>query len=117
MALNLCFGEFNFGGYVRVLPQYMILAMSNFGESSPIRQNFLPPKLPAIRYYTRNMKREEMHASLSHSLLVTCHKSLSHSSGVILYAMVCGRLPFGDDTKVKTLLKTDLIFTRPISTG
>ena len=26
MALNLCFGEFNFGGYVRVLPQYMILA-------------------------------------------------------------------------------------------
>ena len=38
-------------------------------------------------------------------------------SGVILYAMVCGRLPFGDDTKVKTLLKTDIVYTRPISTG
>lgn len=31
--------------------------------------------------------------------------------------MVCGRLPFGDDTKVKTLLKTDLVYTKPISAG
>lgn len=37
--------------------------------------------------------------------------------GVILYAMVCGRLPFGDDAKVKSTSQRQLIFHRPLTVG
>eukprot|EP00731_Ephydatia_muelleri_P007808 Em0004g146a len=37
------------------------------------------------------------------------------SIGVILYAMVCGRLPFGDDTKVKSSSQRQLTFHRPLT--
>ena len=39
--------------------------------------------------------------------------------GVILYAMVCGRLPFGDDAQVKKMQAQhrQLTFSRNISTG
>lgn len=40
------------------------------------------------------------------------------SLGVILYAMVCGRLPFGDDSQVKKTRDRILTtFSRNISTG
>jgi len=43
---------------------------------------------------------------------------LSYSPrGVILYAMVCGRLPFGDDSQVKKLQSRQLTFTRAVSFG
>lgn len=35
--------------------------------------------------------------------------------GVVLYAMVCGRLPFGDDSKVKSSSQRHLVFTRPLT--
>ena len=37
--------------------------------------------------------------------------------GVILYAMVCGRLPFGDDSQVKKLQSRQLSFSRHVSYG
>ena len=37
--------------------------------------------------------------------------------GVILYAMVCGRLPFGDDSQIAKMTDRELHFTRPISHG
>lgn len=37
--------------------------------------------------------------------------------GVILYAMVCGRLPFGDDSQIRKMTNRELHFTRPISHG
>ncbi len=40
------------------------------------------------------------------------------SLGVIIYAMVCGRLPFGDDSQVKKGAKERVLnFSRNISTG
>ena len=41
----------------------------------------------------------------------------TYHRGVILYAMVCGRLPFGDDTQVKKLQSTQLSFSRQVSYG
>ena len=41
----------------------------------------------------------------------------SDSRGVILYAMVCGRLPFGDDNQIRKMTTRELHFTRPISHG
>ena len=38
-------------------------------------------------------------------------------SGVILYAMVCGRLPFGDDTQVKKTQERLVSFNRPLTLG
>jgi len=37
--------------------------------------------------------------------------------GVILYAMVCGRLPFGDDNQIKKTQSRVLYFNRNISSG
>lgn len=37
------------------------------------------------------------------------------SMGVILYAMVCGRLPFGDDSQVKKMRGRLLSFAKPLS--
>ena len=42
---------------------------------------------------------------------------LTFSRGVILYAMVCGSLPFGDDAQVAKMVTKPLTFSRPITQG
>ena len=41
----------------------------------------------------------------------------TYHRGVILYAMVCGRLPFGDDSQVKKLQSRQLSFSSQVSYG
>ena len=44
---------------------------------------------------------------------------MTHFRGVILYAMVCGRLPFGDDCQIRSVRMTtrEITYVRPISLG
>ena len=42
---------------------------------------------------------------------------ISACRGVILYAMVCGRLPFGDDNQIKKTQSRVLYFNRNVSSG
>ena len=42
---------------------------------------------------------------------------LSFCRGCILFAMVCGSLPYGDDTQVAQMIHQPLEIPRPLSTG
>ena len=62
---------------------------------------------------------QHLHSIYSSNLflyLFTCI-ILHFSRGVILYAMVCGSLPFGDDTQVAKMQLKPLTYSRPITQG
>ena len=51
------------------------------------------------------------------SIMVRIVMEFNVCRGCILYAMVCGRLPFGDDTQVSKNLNKPLNFPVPITEG